>query len=121
MQLPVLPAVEAAKRLAAFAAVDRHVGPDDKVSRGVYLRATMLTPQVIGIGSGSTVPYVVDRIVAQGEEINRNRVFVPTGRFCPVDSNHADVCHRLPVQGAYHQSWPGAWGCRPVSGIGRDD
>jgi ribose 5-phosphate isomerase A len=34
--LPVLPAVEAAKRLAAFAAVDRHVGLKHKVSlRGV--------------------------------------------------------------------------------------
>jgi hypothetical protein len=31
--LPVLPAVEAAKRLAAFAAVDRHVGLKHKVSR----------------------------------------------------------------------------------------
>ena len=29
--LPVLPAVEAAKRLAAFTAVDRHVGLEDKV------------------------------------------------------------------------------------------
>ncbi|ORY25342.1 ribose 5-phosphate isomerase A-domain-containing protein [Naematelia encephala] len=62
--LPVLPAVEAAKRLAAFAAVDRHVGLEHKF---------------IGIGSGSTVPYVVDRIVAQGPEANRHRVFIPTG------------------------------------------
>jgi len=28
---------------------------------------------------GSTVPYVVERIVAQGAEVNRNRVFIPTG------------------------------------------
>ncbi|KAK8846661.1 ribose-5-phosphate isomerase [Kwoniella newhampshirensis] len=62
--LPVLPAVEAAKRLAAFSAVDRHVGLEHKV---------------IGIGSGSTVPYVVDRIVAQGLEANKDRVFLPTG------------------------------------------
>ncbi|WVR04332.1 ribose-5-phosphate isomerase [Kwoniella sp. DSM 27419] len=62
--LPVLPAVEAAKRLAAFAAVDKHVG---------------LQHKVIGVGSGSTVPYVVDRIVAQGLEANKGRVFVPTG------------------------------------------
>jgi len=34
---------------------------------------------VIGIGSGSTVPYVVERILAQGEEANKNRVFIPTG------------------------------------------
>ncbi|WWC87270.1 ribose-5-phosphate isomerase [Kwoniella dendrophila CBS 6074] len=62
--LPVLPAVEAAKRLAAFAAVDRHIG---------------LQHKVIGIGSGSTVPYVVDRIVAQGFQANKDRVFLPTG------------------------------------------
>ncbi|RXK42161.1 ribose-5-phosphate isomerase [Tremella mesenterica] len=62
--LPVLPAVEAAKRLAGYAAVDRHVGLDQKF---------------IGIGSGSTVPYVVDRIVAQGKAANRDRVFIPTG------------------------------------------
>ncbi|CAD6585523.1 MAG: ribose-5-phosphate isomerase rki1 [Tremellales sp. Tagirdzhanova-0007] len=62
--LPVLPAVESAKRLAAFAAVDRHVRLQDKY---------------IGIGSGSTVPYVVDRILAQGIEANTGRVFIPTG------------------------------------------
>ncbi|ODN75275.1 ribose-5-phosphate isomerase [Cryptococcus amylolentus CBS 6039] len=62
--LPILPAVEAAKRLAAYAAVDRHVLPEHKV---------------IGVGSGSTVPYVVDRILAQGFEVNKDRVFLPTG------------------------------------------
>ncbi|KAK4688432.1 ribose 5-phosphate isomerase A, partial [Tremellales sp. Uapishka_1] len=62
--LPVLPAVEAAKRLAAYAAVDRHVGLEHKV---------------IGVGSGSTVPYVVERIVAQGLAANQGRVFIPTG------------------------------------------
>jgi len=56
--------VEAAKRLASHMAVDRHVLPQHRV---------------IGIGSGSTVPYVVERILAQGEEANRNRVFIPTG------------------------------------------
>ncbi|KAF8483616.1 ribose-5-phosphate isomerase [Russula ochroleuca] len=59
-----LDAVEAAKRLAAYTAVDRHIRPEDKV---------------IGIGSGSTVPYVVERILQQGEERNRDRVFLPTG------------------------------------------
>lgn len=34
---------------------------------------------MIGIGSGSTVPYVVERILAQGKEANRDRVFIPTG------------------------------------------
>ncbi|ORX33509.1 ribose 5-phosphate isomerase A-domain-containing protein [Kockovaella imperatae] len=61
--LPVLPAVEAAKRLAAFAAVDQNIGLEHKI---------------IGVGSGSTVPYVVDRIVAQGPAANSDRVFVPT-------------------------------------------
>jgi len=57
-------AIEASKRLAAYTAVDRHVLPQHKI---------------IGIGSGSTVPYVVDRIVAQGPEVNKGRVFIPTG------------------------------------------
>ncbi|EJD41006.1 ribose-5-phosphate isomerase [Auricularia subglabra TFB-10046 SS5] len=56
--------IEAAKRLAAYSAVDHHVHEQHRV---------------IGIGSGSTVPYVVERIVAQGEDVNRNRVFIPTG------------------------------------------
>lgn len=29
--------------------------------------------------AGSTVPYVVDRILAQGREANNGRVFLPTG------------------------------------------
>lgn len=56
--------IEEAKKLAAWMAVDRHVLPKHKV---------------IGIGSGSTVPYVVERIVQQGEEVNKGRVFIPTG------------------------------------------
>jgi len=63
---PVSPleGVEAAKRLAAYTAVDRHIRPEDKF---------------IGIGSGSTVPYVVERILQQGEEHNKDRIFLPTG------------------------------------------
>ncbi|KAF9074730.1 ribose-5-phosphate isomerase [Rhodocollybia butyracea] len=53
-----------AKQLAAWTAVDQHVHPEYRV---------------IGIGSGSTVPYVVERIVSQGAEANKNRVFIPTG------------------------------------------
>lgn len=64
--LPALPAIEQAKKLAAFAAVDRHVLPDHRI---------------IGIGSGSTVPYVVERIMQQGPEVNSRRVFIPTGEF----------------------------------------
>ncbi|KAJ3479672.1 hypothetical protein NLI96_g8892 [Meripilus lineatus] len=59
-----LSAIEEAKKLAAWTAVDKHVLPEHKV---------------IGIGSGSTVPYVVERIVAQGPEVNKDRVFIPTG------------------------------------------
>jgi len=56
--------IEQAKQLAAYTAVDKHILPEHKV---------------IGIGSGSTVPYVVERIVAQGPELNKDRVFIPTG------------------------------------------
>lgn len=35
--------------------------------------------QIIGIGSGSTVPYVVERIQSQGAEVNKDRIFLPTG------------------------------------------
>ncbi|KZS87073.1 ribose 5-phosphate isomerase [Sistotremastrum niveocremeum HHB9708] len=59
-----LSGIEGAKRLAAWTAVDRHIKPEHKI---------------IGIGSGSTVPYVVERIVAQGKEVNKDRVFLPTG------------------------------------------
>lgn len=74
MAIPTIPAapvtalklspIEQAKRLAAYTAVDEHIHPNHKV---------------IGIGSGSTVPYVVERIVQQGEDLNRHRVFIPTG------------------------------------------
>lgn len=61
---PKLSAIERSKQLAAFSAVDEFITPNMKV---------------IGIGSGSTVPYVVERIVQQGDEANRDRIFVPTG------------------------------------------
>lgn len=62
--LPSLSAVEAAKRAAAYAAVDAHVLPHH---------------MAIGIGSGSTVPYVVERILQQGSKLNARRIFLPTG------------------------------------------
>lgn len=31
--------------------------------------------------AGSTVPYVVERIVQQGAEANKKRVFIPTGTY----------------------------------------
>lgn len=64
LTLPPLEGVEAAKRAAAYASVDNHVLPEH---------------MIIGIGSGSTVPYVVERIVQQGKKVNEKRWFVPTG------------------------------------------
>lgn len=57
--------VENSKRLAAYAAVDTHVKADCRF---------------IGVGSGSTVPYMIDRIVAQGWEANNERWFIPTSQ-----------------------------------------
>lgn len=62
--MAALAPIEAAKRLAAYAAVDRHVKREHKV---------------IGVGSGSTVPFVVERIREMGG--NEGRVFVPTGEL----------------------------------------
>ncbi|KAF9266626.1 ribose-5-phosphate isomerase [Marasmius fiardii PR-910] len=59
-----LTTIERSKQLAAWTAVDDYVKPEYRV---------------IGIGSGSTVPYVVERIVSQGAEANKDRVFIPTG------------------------------------------
>ncbi|SCV70000.1 BQ2448_1394 [Microbotryum intermedium] len=63
--LDVLTPEETAKRLAAYAAVDEHVKPQHKV---------------LGIGSGSTVPYVVERLCQEPHcADNFDRWFVPTG------------------------------------------
>ncbi|KAG5636479.1 ribose-5-phosphate isomerase rki1 [Sphagnurus paluster] len=64
MSNSTLSVIEASKRLAAYTAVDQHVKPEHRI---------------IGIGSGSTVPYVVDRIIQQGVAANKDRIFVPTG------------------------------------------
>jgi hypothetical protein len=61
-KLPSLSSVESAKRLASHIAVDNHL---------------LSSHRVIGIGSGSTVPYVVERIVELGG--NEERTFIPTG------------------------------------------
>lgn len=61
----VLSPEEDAKRLAAYAAVDEHVKDHHKV---------------LGIGSGSTVPYVVERLCQEPHCLaNSDRWFVPTG------------------------------------------
>lgn len=56
--------VESAKRLAAFQAVDDYLLPEHRF---------------IGIGSGSTVVYVVEAIVAKGPEFYQPMTFIPTG------------------------------------------
>ena len=56
--------VESAKKLAAFQAVDEHLLPSHRY---------------VGIGSGSTVVYVVDAIVAKGPAFYGHMIFVPTG------------------------------------------
>jgi ribose 5-phosphate isomerase A len=56
--------VEASKRRAAYKAVEDHFDPSYKY---------------IGIGSGSTVVYVVEAIAAKGREVTSKMTFVPTG------------------------------------------
>lgn len=63
-ETPSLSTIEAAKRSAAYKAVEDHFDPSYRY---------------IGIGSGSTVVYVVEAIAAQGRAITNNMIFVPTG------------------------------------------
>src|SRR5450432_2921871 len=56
--------VESSKRRAAYKAVEDHFNP---------------SYQYVGIGSGSTVIYVVEAIAEKGLEITSKMVFVPTG------------------------------------------
>ena len=92
--------IETSKRLAAYTAVDQHVKPEHTVGclSCPYNLTVDQVIKIIGIGSGgrdqcyihvllqltigipgSTVPYVVERIMQQGE-VNKDRVFIPTGR-----------------------------------------
>lgn len=102
--------------------------------------------QIIGIGSGtnsstasvywilnswkgSTVPYIVERIVQQGLEINKNRIFIPSGaRLIYPRYWGFNVFYRVPVEtidfGCRFGSWRSwsipndrcnTWWCRPVS------
>lgn len=60
----VIPSVESAKRLAAYAAVDRHILPEHKVSicfEKVAIGIFKLMHQIIGIGSGRAVLKVPQR------------------------------------------------------------
>lgn len=56
--------VEASKRRAAYKAVEDHFDPNYRY---------------IGIGSGSTVVYVVEAIAERGRDITSKMIFVPTG------------------------------------------
>ena len=56
--------VEQAKKAAAVQAVENHLLPSHRY---------------VGIGSGSTVVYVVEAIVAKGPEFYQNMTFIPTG------------------------------------------
>lgn len=58
-----LSGVEASKRLAAYKAVEDHFDVNYKY---------------IGIGSGSTVVYVVEAIAAKGRDVTSRMIFVPT-------------------------------------------
>ncbi|KAF9364995.1 ribose-5-phosphate isomerase rki1 [Mortierella sp. NVP85] len=55
--------IEQAKQKAAYQAVDEHVLPSHRV---------------IGVGSGSTVVYVINRLRERDPELNAKTVFVPT-------------------------------------------
>lgn len=59
-----LSTIEASKRRAAYQAVADHFDSSYKY---------------IGIGSGSTVVYVVEAIAARGREVTSKMIFVPTG------------------------------------------
>ncbi|KAI9797141.1 MAG: ribose-5-phosphate isomerase rki1 [Piccolia ochrophora] len=61
---PELSPLEEAKRKAAYRAVEDHFPPD---------------AHYVGIGSGSTVVYVVEAIAAMGPAVTSKIVFVPTG------------------------------------------
>jgi hypothetical protein len=58
-------------------------------------------PAATCFNSGSTVPYVVDRIIQQGDKVNKGRVFIPTGapRFSLALVRLTSLMHRVPVKG----------------------
>lgn len=62
--LPKLSTIEAAKRRAAYKAVEDHFLPSHRY---------------VGIGSGSTVVYVVEAIAERGRDVTSKMIFVPTG------------------------------------------
>ena len=119
--------LESAKRLAAFTAVDKHILPHHKVCLCFSFQfiAAHRETKVIGIGSGgfplsctlfysssspgSTVPYVVERIIAQGS-VNANRVFISTGVYYAHGiltlTVHLPLTHRLSIQRTHFERRP---------------
>lgn len=85
--------INSAKLAASFQAVDEHLLPSHRF---------------IGIGSGSTVVYVVEAIAAKGPSFYGDMTFVPTGsqskgllkaaglRLCNLDERPVDA-HGVPV------------------------
>jgi ribose 5-phosphate isomerase A len=67
---PKLSKVEESKRRAAYKAVEDHFDPSYRY---------------IGIGSGSTVVYVVEAIAAKGRDVTSKMIFIPTGTSFPTD------------------------------------
>lgn len=70
--------VEQAKRLAAYAAVDRHVLPGMQIvgigsGESLFLCCYSIQGKARASEIGSTVPYVVERIVQQGKQANAER------------------------------------------------
>jgi ribose 5-phosphate isomerase A len=61
---PSLSLVEESKRRAAYRAVEDHFHPEYTY---------------IGIGSGSTVVYVVEAIASKGRDVTSRMIFIPTG------------------------------------------
>ena len=67
---PTLSLVESSKRAAAYLAVDLHFPSTP---------GTSSSPLIIGIGSGSTVIYVVERILQLPPTLLSTCIFIPTG------------------------------------------
>lgn len=49
------------------------------IGSGTSLSYFSPTDKLTWFHKGSTVPYVVERILSQGTEVNKGRVFIPTG------------------------------------------
>jgi hypothetical protein len=106
-------AIEQSKKRAAYIAVDHHVKPEHRVSsvlktdlcilvfiicfrslESVLVRNNNTCEHSLSTETrdkGSTVPYVVERIIQQGSEANKNRVFIPSGTQLSSSTGVIDV------------------------------